>query len=368
MSRWPPTIGTSTAYNLPGPQVEPNASFWGTGACPPPCVIHIPELIKVTDDEKNPCYFPPYPNNTVTEKEIEELFELASIRDDPEALVGGEGELRRRAISPFLQLRPQPLGAVYNRIRDPSLPVIQTGRELARWFEGETPGLGHRHALNSLMPTSGWSPPQQARVWMALDVAIYSALLAAWYYKWYSSSNPGHERTMVSFRPRPIEFDPRISVLFNFEVNSTGSGDGARRLHPEPSPGTPRHPSYPSGHSTVGGAASEILSYFFPDYYEEFTQLADNAGMARLWAGIHYRSDHIQGMKLGRCVAQLIIRHLEEGCVPPYPTPNCKKPLFPPECELPPSPDEIKKRAAAQEECCKGKGSGPDASGGVMPT
>lgn len=29
------------------------------------------------------------------------------------------------------------------------------------------------------------------------------------------------------------------------------------------SPGTPRHPSYPSGHSTYSAAASAILRYFF---------------------------------------------------------------------------------------------------------
>ncbi|MGH8897917.1 MAG: hypothetical protein ACRDZ4_13070 [Egibacteraceae bacterium] len=37
-----------------------------------------------------------------------------------------------------------------------------TGRELARWFERDTPGLSHRHALNFLMPDTGWSPPFQA--------------------------------------------------------------------------------------------------------------------------------------------------------------------------------------------------------------
>ena len=82
----------------------------------------------------------------------------------------------------------------------------------------------------------------------------------------------------------------------------------------EPFAGTPRHPS-PSGHSTYTGAASEILSYFFPNYSREFTKPADNTGLARLWAGIHYCSDHIEGMKPGRCVARLIIRQIEASCI-----------------------------------------------------
>lgn len=139
--------------------------------------------------------------------------------------------------------------------------------------------------------------------------------MAAWYYKWYS------DRSDVARRPRPVEYDYRVSVLYNRQVNDRGTGDGERRLLPAPSPGTPRHPSYPSGHSTYAGAASELLAYFFPDYTDEFDRLADNAGMARLWAEIHYRSDHIQGMNLGRHVAQMIIAQLTASCVSQFPDP-----------------------------------------------
>jgi len=200
---------------------------------------------------------------------------------------------------------------------------VRTGRELSRYFEQETPGLAHRLALNYLLRTSPLSPPYQAMIWMALDVTIYSALLAAWYYKWLAGADPldapcgpqGKQRDDVSRRPRPIEVDYTVDVLYNRAVNCHGSGDGDRRRTPDPSPGTPRHPSYPSGHSTYTGGASELLSYFFPDYAGEFDKLADNAGLARLWAGIHYRSDHVEGNKLGRCVARLVISQLEGGCI-----------------------------------------------------
>lgn len=274
-------------------------------------MISINNLIQITDNPEHPDYFPAYdPANTADE--IAELLALAALRDDPQALVSSESGRERRKISAFLQLRPQPFGAVYNTERDVREPVIRTGRELARWFENETPGLGHRHALNFLLPQTGWSPPRQARVWMALDVAIYSAMLAAWHYKWQT------DRDDVRYRPRPIEANYRVNVLFNTAVGNTGARDGQLRLVPDPSPGTPRHPAYPSGHSIVGGAASEILSYFFPDYTAEFDDLADNAGMARLWAGIHYRSDHEAGVKLGRTIARLVIEQLQaDGSMPP---------------------------------------------------
>jgi len=343
--------------------------------------VPIQEITAITDrpkigDKRNPCYFPPYPGEKVTKEEVEEIKELACLRDDPEALYSSEKGRERRGLSLFLRLRPQPLGAVVNTLRrgdsllinggpelrraaidvcaqprpdmgpipcatdcvDEFYPAIRTGRELARYFESETPGLAHRLALNYLLRDANYSPPYQAFIWAALDVAIYSALGAAWYYKWIADANcelrnpcspmSRYRRDgKTSRRPRPYEIDYEVDVLYNRAVNCTNSGDGERRLLPDPSPGTPRHPSYPSGHSTYAGAASEMLSYFFPDYSGEFTKLADNTGLGRLWAGIHYRSDHIEGMKLGRCVARLIIQQIEKSCLvrpDPCDTGNCE--------------------------------------------
>ena len=334
---WPPA--SARVYGLPGPQVEPDGSFWTIDPAPLPTVPRMSELIKRTDDPDHPWYFPPYPDDQQTRDEIQELKVLASLRDDPEALAAPEAAQPRLGICPFLQLRPQPLGAVYDLERAADEPVIATGRELARYFEGETPGLGHRHALNYLLAGMPWSPTRQGRIWMALDTAVYGGLLAAWHYKWFSG------RDRVGYRPRPVEVDYRVSVLFNAPPNATGSGDGRPRQAPQPSPGTPRHPAYPSGHSTVAGAASEMLSYFFPDQSGLFDQLADNCGMARLWAGIHYRSDHERGIRLGRSVARAIIEQLEAGCVGP--------PQAGSSTDRPPTRDQVIERSEALRRCAQ---------------
>lgn len=335
---WPPLAARQ--YCLPGPQVEPGASYWTEPPRVLPGVVSLATLTARTDDPGHPWYFPPYPADPAkVSDEIEELHELASLRDDPEAVVSFESPRRRLGISAFLQLRPPPLGTVFDSQRGAETPVVRTGRELARCFEAETPGLIHRHALNWLLKDVPWSPPRQARVWMALDVTVYSAILAAWHYKWFTA------RTDVRYRPRPVEVDYRVNVLYNLAVNATGSGDGARRQTPFPSPGTPRHPAYPSGHSVVGGAASEILSFFFPDFTEEFAKLADNAGLARLWAGIHYRSDHEEGVRLGRHVARLVIEQLQGDCVPPLPGVPGAPPNF---SAAPPTHDEL---VAASQDC-----------------
>ncbi|MDP9070572.1 MAG: vanadium-dependent haloperoxidase [Actinomycetota bacterium] len=373
-------------YHLRGPQVEPAAAFWTL--CNVPCVVPIAELVKRTDNPSDPCFFPDYPTQaSVVADEIDELLELASLRDDPDAVAGNRPGRERRGISPFLQLRPQPLGALVNIDHDPVLsavragrqpepgaldiargrhvnpayPVIATGRELARYFENETPGLAHRLAADALLRQQDWSPPRQALVWAALDVSIYSALLAAWHYKWSAHvALPGvSARAGVSFRPRPWELDYRVGVLYNRMTDDSGAGDDGRRLVPTPSPGTPRHPAYPSGHSTYAGAASEILSYFFPDYTEEFDRLADNAGLARLWAGIHYRSDHVEGQKLGRCVARMVIEQLERSCI-------CANDGCPPpdNCAPPATREDLERCARETRRCCEEKRRGNEGEQG----
>lgn len=345
-------------YALPGPQVEPEASFWTLTPASLPSAVRMTEMAAVCDVLGGGDFFPPYPSDEQTREEVAELHDLAALRDDPNALVSRARGRERRPISHYLQIRPQPAGAVYDRTRAENTPVIRTGRELARWFEAETPGMGHRLALDFLLQDTNWSPPRQARVWMAMENAVYSGLLAAWHYKWYS------DRDRVGYRPRPVEIDPTLNVLFDRGVNRSGTADLALRVFPTPSPGTPRHPAYPSGHSTASAAASEVMAYFFPDAREELANLCDNAGMARLWAGVHYRSDHEQGMRLGRHVAQMIVAQLEAGGVArshqicdvapernlPVPqarnsqqtTPNATE--F---CDIPPTPEQVRARAEA---------------------
>jgi membrane-associated phospholipid phosphatase len=325
-------------YALSGPQVEPGASYWLQ--CPVPRPIPLDELIRETGPGGR-FEFPDFPRDpAVVQDEFRELVELERLRFDPNQVPSTMRGRERCPISTFLQLRPQPLGAVYGFARGNEFPPVFNGAELARYFENETPGLAHRHALNLLIRDSGSSPPRQALVWAALDVALYTALSAAWYYKWLDPR--------TSRRERPWEYAQRngcrLNVLFDRPVNGLGTDsvddlvsyadpslprlerNGRRpNFHPavggflNTSPGTPRHPAYPSGHSTYAGAASEILSFFFPDYRQEFDRLADNAGIARLWAGIHWRSDHVNGVQLGRSVACLIIEQLRRSGIPLVP-------------------------------------------------
>lgn len=72
---------------------------------------------------------------------------------------------------------------------------------------------------------------------------------------------------------------------------------------------TPSHPSFPSAHSTVSFAVVEVLQYYLPENQSEWQRLAEEAGMSRILAGIHFPIDHEAGKKLGHQVGQAILKN-----------------------------------------------------------
>jgi membrane-associated phospholipid phosphatase len=81
----------------------------------------------------------------------------------------------------------------------------------------------------------------------------------------------------------------------------------------------PPFPEYPSGHSTQSGAAAAVLTAFFgenyaftdstgsdnglePRKFASFAAAAEEAGISRLYGGIHFRTAVVRGLEQGRCV------------------------------------------------------------------
>jgi hypothetical protein len=66
----------------------------------------------------------------------------------------------------------------------------------------------------------------------------------------------------------------------------------------------PNFPSYPSGHACSAGAFDAVLGSYFPQDRADFTRIAEEQAMSRLYGGIHYRFDNDTGLELGRAVAR----------------------------------------------------------------
>lgn len=119
--------------------------------------------------------------------------------------------------------------------------------------------------------------PRAARAYALMNVAFYDAGVACFDAKY------------AYWAIRPSQLDPTIKPLFP----------------------TPNHPSYPSAHSCISGAFASTLAYLFPRDATELNAIADAAGQSRIWAGIHYPSDIVVGLKLGRDVAQKVIERAQ---------------------------------------------------------
>ena len=173
-------------------------------------------------------------------------------------------------------------------------------------------------------------------------MANYS-LKAAWYQKWY-----------VHKRLRPEEFGGAVHNLRRRAVNYPIHSDvldssaleilyGKSRTYLLPqayAEGCPTHPSYPAGHAVVAGACATVLKAFFDEAFEirrpveaaadglslvsyrgpdlnvggELNKLAANIAIGRNAGGVHWRSDAIEGLKLGQEVAINLMKE-ERGCL-----------------------------------------------------
>jgi hypothetical protein len=172
-----------------------------------------------------------------------------------------------------------------------------------------------------------------------IATATQAALTACWYQKW-----------IVHRRIRPEEFGGRVanqlagrarypihdSLMHSDALAAMLSVQSNALLAQSYPEGSPTHPSYPAGHAVINAAGTTVLKAFFEETFVlrepfvanangqslkrypgapltvrgELDKLAANAGMGRCWAGIHWRSDVEEGLRLGEEVA---IRVLREG-------------------------------------------------------
>jgi hypothetical protein len=92
---------------------------------------------------------------------------------------------------------------------------------------------------------------------------------------------------------------------------------------------TPPFPAYTSGHSSFSGAAASALAAAFGSddiefstssdglpgvtrSFKSFTAAADEAGMSRIYGGIHWHFDNTDGLKCGRSVAEYVVKNFFE--------------------------------------------------------
>jgi membrane-associated phospholipid phosphatase len=133
------------------------------------------------------------------------------------------------------------------------------------WLQVATDGIN----------SHGLSEREATHLYALAGATMYDAVIGCWDAKqtyWYI---------------RPWQADPGIVVLASV--------------------GKPNHPSYPSGHSCVSASGAEVISTFFPEQRAQLEAMVDEAGLSRMYGGIHYRFDIDAGHVLGHDVARWAI-------------------------------------------------------------
>lgn len=252
---------------------------------------------------------------------------------------------------------------------DTTLRYMRNGRDLSRWVHMDVLYQAYFQALLTMMappePTNPFTggglgvPPNPGNPYllslmqegfttfggphyMTLMTEVSTrALKGTWYQKWYVHRRLRPEEfagrvhhKLVNGRPYPLHAD----VLGSAAVARIQSLYGGNALLPLALPeGCPAHPAYTAGHATVAGACVTIIkAMFYTDapwpnpkvptddglglvpytgadaplmtVGGELNKIAMNVAYGRNVAGVHWRSDGYESLRLGEEIAISILR------------------------------------------------------------
>jgi hypothetical protein len=160
-------------------------------------------------------------------------------------------------------------------------------KRIAKFWEGGVgtplpPGVWNSVAM-AYVRRDRLSTPRAARVFALLNVAMADTGVAVWDAKY----------TYWTTRPQNAIHD--LGLDRNWK----------------PFLATPPFPAYVSAHSAFSAAAGDVLAYLFPRDAAQFRAKTEEAGISRLYGGIHFRADHEAGLSLGHNIGQLVIDRRE---------------------------------------------------------
>jgi hypothetical protein len=212
-------------------------------------------------------------------------------------------------------------------------PYLAAALMLLKWSTPVDGGNPYKHSRTQ----GGFATFGPQYVLTQLATAAQLALHASWYAKWavHRRLRPeelgGHLHNHLAGR---AEYPLHRELLESAAVARLGER-GRSWLLPQAYPeGCPAHPSYPAAHAVVAGACVTVLKAFFDETYAvpepleaaadgrsllpwqggtltvggELDKLASNVSIGRDFAGVHWRSDSTEGLRLGEAVALELLR------------------------------------------------------------
>jgi membrane-associated phospholipid phosphatase len=115
---------------------------------------------------------------------------------------------------------------------------------------------------------------EAARILAYANAAAFDAQIACW------------DAKFTYWSMRPSQVDPTITMPIAL----------------------PNHPSYPSGHSCMCAAFMGVVTDAVPQEKTRLEAMVEEAGMSRVYGGIHFRFDIDAGREIGRAAAALALK------------------------------------------------------------
>jgi len=209
---------------------------------------------------------------------------------------------------PYATDSASPLYRNADEVRTTGASLTPEQRAIALYWadnagESGTP-VGHWLSIASQMVSERrLSTEEAARIMVLTSVAQADAFVASWGYKY----------THNLIRPR---------TYIRRVIDSTW----------EPLIPTPPFPEYPSGHSTVSAAAAAVLTAAVGDVafddstgltignavrrFDSFVAAAREAGLSRVYGGIHFPYGNLGGRALGECIGAKVVERLHVPVAP----------------------------------------------------
>jgi hypothetical protein len=174
--------------------------------------------------------------------------------------------------SPAFQAQVTEVRTIADKRTNEQIRIAQYWEDLTGSFAAGAWNVRARNAMSA----RGVDEAATARALAMMHMAGFDALIAC------------HDTKYTYWVPRPVQADPKITLAV----------------------GVPNHPSYPANHACISGAMGRVLDAQVPGSDGAFERMGKEAGMSRVYGGIHYQMDVDAGDAIASKIAA---RALQSG-------------------------------------------------------
>jgi hypothetical protein len=182
----------------------------------------------------------------------------------------------------------------------------QDRANVALYYAASSPTQVFNQAVQQVAQEQGRSLAENARALAVVNIAMNDSLVASFFNKYHYN----FWRPETAIHAGDTDGNPKTNADPNFVPFVT----------------TPCFPSYPSNHGSAANGAAEVLRRIYGEgghsitlsnpavpnivlQYTAFKQITDDISDARVYGGIHFRTDQDAGARLGRAIGKAVYKN-----------------------------------------------------------